>query len=132
VTDDPLHDEGMRVRRRVLGDAHVDRAIAATTPFTAPFQEYITRAAWGSVWTREGLDVRTRRLLVLALLAALGQEHELEMHVRAALADGLPREEIAEVFLQTGVYAGVPAANRAFAIGQRVLDELDAAGEQPG
>jgi len=127
VTDDPLHADGMRVRRRVLGDAHVDRAIAATTPFTAPFQEYITRAAWGGVWTRDGLDVRTRRLLVLALLAALGQEHELEMHVRAALADGLPAQEIAEVFLQTGVYAGVPAANRAFAIGQRVLDELDGA-----
>ena len=127
MTDDPLHADGMRVRRRVLGDAHVDRAIAATTPFTAPFQEYITRAAWGGVWTRDGLDVRTRRLLVLALLAALGQEHELEMHVRAALADGLPAQEIAEVFLQTGVYAGVPAANRAFAIGQRVLDELDGA-----
>lgn len=125
MSDDPLHDDGMRVRRRVLGDAHVDRALAATTPFTAPFQDYITRAAWGSVWTREGLDVRTRRLLVLALLVALGQEHELEMHVRAALADRLPREEITEVFLQTGVYAGVPAANRAFAIGQRVLDELD-------
>lgn len=122
---DPLHDAGMEVRRRVLGDAHVDRAVAATTPFTAPFQDYITRAAWGSVWTRAGLDVRTRRLLVLALLAALGQEHELEMHVRAALADDLPPEEIAEVFLQTGVYAGVPAANRAFAIAQRVLDERD-------
>lgn len=126
MTDDPLHDAGMRVRRRVLGDAHVDRAVAATTPFTAPFQDHITRAAWGGVWAREGLDVRTRRLLVLALLAALGHEHELEMHVRAALADGLAPEAIAEVFLQTGVYAGVPAANRAFAIGQRVLDERDA------
>lgn len=128
MSDDELYDAGMRARRRVLGDAHVDRAEAAKTPFTAPFQEYITRAAWGSVWTREGLDTSTRRLLVLALLAALGQEHELEMHVRAALADGLPREQIAEAFLQTGVYAGVPAANRAFAIGQRVLDEVDAEG----
>lgn len=122
---DPLYDAGMKVRREVLGDAHVDRAVAATTPFTAPFQEYITRAAWGSVWTRPGLDRPTRRLLVLGTLAALGQEHELEMHIRAAVADGLPREQIGEVFLQTGVYAGVPTANRAFAIAQRVFDELD-------
>lgn len=124
---DPLYDAGMKVRREVLGDAHVDRAIAATTPFTQPFQEYITRAAWGSVWTRPGLDRPTRRLLVLGTLAALGHEQELEMHLRAALADELPREQICEVFLQTGVYAGVPTANRAVAIAQRVFDELDGA-----
>lgn len=126
MTEEQLRDAGMKVRRRVLGDEHVDRAIAAMTPFTAPFQDYITRSAWGSVWTREGLDIRTRRLLVLALLAALGQEHELAMHVRAALADGMPAAEISEVFLQVAVYAGVPAANRAFAIGQGVLDEVGA------
>jgi 4-carboxymuconolactone decarboxylase len=124
---DPRHEAGMKVRREVLGDAHVDRAIAGTTAFTEPFQTYITHAAWGSVWAREGLDRRTRRLLVLGTLAALGHEQELEMHVRAALADGVAREDLAEVFLQTGVYAGVPTANRAFAIAQRVLDELDGA-----
>lgn len=124
---DPLYDAGMKVRREVLGDAHVDRAIATATPFTQPFQDYVTRAAWGSVWTRPGLDRPTRRLLVLGTLAALGQEHELELHLRAAVADGLPREQICEVFLQTGVYAGVPTANRAFAIAQRVFDELDGA-----
>jgi 4-carboxymuconolactone decarboxylase len=120
-----LHEVGMAVRREVLGDAHVDRAVAATTPFTAPFQEYIVQAAWAGVWAREGLDRRTRRLLTIGLMAALGHEQELEMHLRAALADDVPREEIAEVLLQAGLYAGVPAANRAFAIGQRVLDELD-------
>lgn len=120
---DPLHDAGMAVRRQVLGDAHVDRAQANATEFTAPFQEYITRSVWGQVWTREGLDRRTRRLLTLALMTALGHEQELEMHVRAALADGVPPAELAEVFLQTGAYAGVPTANRAFAIAQRVLDE---------
>lgn len=120
---DPLHDAGTAVRRQVLGDAHVDRAQANATEFTAPFQEYITRSVWGQVWTREGLDRRTRRLLTLALMTALGHEQELEMHVRAALADGVPPAELAEVFLQTGAYAGVPTANRAFAIAQRVLDE---------
>lgn len=123
--DDPLFEAGMAVRRQVLGDAHVDRAQAATTPFTQPFQDYIVRSVWGQIWTREGLDRRTRRLLTLALLVALGHEHELDMHVRAALADGVPPEEIGEVFLHAGAYAGVPAANRAFAIGQRVLDEQD-------
>jgi 4-carboxymuconolactone decarboxylase len=122
---DPLHDAGTAVRRQVLGDAHVDRAQAAATDFTRPFQDYITRTVWGQIWTRDGLDRRTRRLITLALTAGLGREHELELHVRAALADGVPREELAEVFLQTGAYAGVPTANRAFAIAQRVLDELD-------
>lgn len=126
MNDDPLHEAGTAVRRQVLGDAHVDRAQAAQTDFTRPFQEYITRSVWGQVWTRDGLDRRTRRLLALALLTALGHEHELELHVRSALADGVPPEELAEVFLQAGAYAGVPAANRAFALTQRVLDERDA------
>lgn len=120
---DPLREAGEAVRRQVLGDAHVDRAQAAATPFSQPFQDYITRAVWGGVWSRDGLDRKTRRLLTLALLAGLGHEHELEMHVRAALADGVADEELAEVFLHTGVYAGVPTANRAFAIAQRVIEE---------
>jgi 4-carboxymuconolactone decarboxylase len=113
---DPLYDEGMRVRREVLGDEHVDRATATTTPMTAPFQEYVTRAAWGSVWARDGLDRRTRSAITLAVLAALGREHELALHVRAARRNGLSDEEIGEVFLHTAVYAGAPAANRALAI----------------
>jgi 4-carboxymuconolactone decarboxylase len=121
--NDPLHERGMEVRREVLGDDHVDRAGAATTPFTADFQDFITRYAWGSVWARDGLDRRTRSCLTLALLAALGREGELEMHVRAALRVGLSPDEIREVFLHTAIYAGVPAANSAFAIAQRVLEE---------
>jgi 4-carboxymuconolactone decarboxylase len=120
---DPLYERGMAVRREVLGDVHVDRARAATTPFTADFQDFITRYAWGSVWAREGLDRRTRSCLTLALLAALGREGELEMHTRAALRVGLSPEEIREVLLHTAVYAGVPAANSAFAVAQRVLEE---------
>lgn len=121
--NDPLYERGMAVRREVLGDEHVDRARAATTPFTEDFQDFITRYAWGSVWAREGLDRRTRSCLTLALLAALGREGELEMHVRAALRIGVSPEEIGEVLLHTAVYAGVPAANSAFAIAQRVLEE---------
>jgi 4-carboxymuconolactone decarboxylase len=124
VTDhDPIHTAGMRVRREVLGDEHVDRAVAATDEFTAAFQEYITRAAWGSVWARDGLDRRTRSCLTLALLTALRCEHELALHVRAARRNGLTKDEIAEVLLHTAVYAGVPAANAAFTVAKRVLDE---------
>jgi 4-carboxymuconolactone decarboxylase len=117
------YERGMRVRREVLGDEHVDRAIANTTPFTAPFQEFITTAAWGEVWARDGLDRRARSMLTLALLTALGREGELPMHVRAARRHGLTPAEIGEVLLHTAVYAGVPAANAAFAIAQRVLDD---------
>ena len=113
--------QGTAVRRSVLGDEHVDRAAAAVTPFTEPFQDFITRYAWGSVWTRDGLDRRTRSCVTLAILTALGRENEIEMHVRAALRNGLSAEEIGEVLLHTAVYAGVPAANAAFAIAQRVL-----------
>jgi 4-carboxymuconolactone decarboxylase len=122
MSDDP-YEEGMRVRREVLGDEHVDRAIANTTDFTAAFQEFITRYAWGSVWTRDGLDRRTRSAITLAVLTALGREHELEMHVRAARTNGLTPEEISEVLLHTAIYAGVPAANAAFAIAQRAQAE---------
>jgi 4-carboxymuconolactone decarboxylase len=117
------HEVGMAVRRAVLGDAHVDRAAAETTELTAPFQELITRYAWGSVWSRPGLDRRTRSCVTLALLTALRCEEELAMHVRAARRNGLTPAEISEVILHTAVYAGVPAANSAYAVARRVLDE---------
>lgn len=120
---DPVHDAGMKVRREVLGDEHVDRAVARTTDFSAPFQDYITRSAWGSIWTRDGLDRRTRSAITLTALTALGHHDELELHVRAALRNGLTPAEIAEVLLHTAVYAGVPAANTAFARAQKVLAE---------
>ena len=113
----------MEVRRAVLGDEHVDRAQARTTDFTADFQDFITRCAWGEVWTRPGLDRRMRSAITLAVLMTLRAEEEIAMHVRAALRNGLTADEIAEVLLHTAVYAGVPAANAAFAIAQRVLDE---------
>ncbi len=116
-------DDGMRVRREVLGDAYVDGAIARADEFTAPFQEFITRYAWG-VWARDGLDRRSRSSITLAVLCALGCEDEIAMHVEAALRNGLEPAEIAEVLLHTAVYAGVPAANRAFAIADAKLREL--------
>jgi 3-oxoadipate enol-lactonase/4-carboxymuconolactone decarboxylase len=121
---------GMTVRREVLGDAHVDRAIAKTTPFTQPFQDLITRYAWGEIWTRPGLDRRTRSCITLTALVAHGHLEELAMHVRAARTNGLTPDEIGEVLLQTAIYCGVPAANAAFAVAQRVLDEM-AAGAAP-
>jgi 4-carboxymuconolactone decarboxylase len=120
---DPLYESGMKVRREVLGDEHVDRAVEGTTAFTEPFQDLITRFAWGSVWARDGLDRATRSCITLAVLAALGREHELALHVRAARRNGLTPGEIGEVLLHTAVYAGIPAANRAFAIAQDVLGE---------
>ncbi|MGA8487967.1 MAG: 4-carboxymuconolactone decarboxylase [Gaiella sp.] len=120
---DGKHARGMEVRRAVLGDAHVDRAIERTTPFTEDFQDFITRYAWGEIWSRPGLDRRTRSIVTLTALVASGREHELEMHVRAALVNGLTPNEIGEVLLQCAVYCGVPAANGAFAIAQRVVDE---------
>lgn len=114
---------GMRVRRAVLGDDHVDRATAASDDFTADFQHLLTQFAWGSVWTRPGIDRRVRSCVTLAMLAALGHHNEFAMHVRAALRNGLTRDEIREVLLQVAVYAGVPAANTAFGIARRVLDE---------
>ncbi|HWI21200.1 MAG TPA: 4-carboxymuconolactone decarboxylase [Baekduia sp.] len=120
---DELDPEGLKVRREVLGDEHVDAAVANTTEFTQPFQEYITTAAWRDIWGRPGLDRKTRSAVVLAVLTALKHEHELPMHVRAALRHGMTAEEIGEVLLQTGLYAGVPTANRAFAIAQKTLEE---------
>ena len=115
--------EGMRVRREVLGDAHVDRAEARKTEFTADFQDFITRYAWGEIWTRPLLDRRTRSCITLTALVAGGHLDELAMHVRAAVRNGLTADEIKEVLLQTAVYCGVPAANSAFAVAQRVLIE---------
>jgi 4-carboxymuconolactone decarboxylase len=113
--------DGMRIRREVLGDEHVDRAAAATTEFTRPFQELITRYAWGEIWARPGLTRPERSMITIAMLAAIGREQELAMHVRAALRNGLTEQQIAEVLLQVAVYAGVPAANSAFATAQQVL-----------
>jgi 4-carboxymuconolactone decarboxylase len=125
MDDGERHDAGMAVRREVLGDAHVDRAVAGTTDFTATFQDFITRYAWGDVWTRDGLDRRTRSCVTLAVLTALRAHDELPMHVRAARRNGLSAAEISEVLLHTAVYAGVPAANSAFKIAQEVLSADD-------
>ena len=122
-TDEQRRAAGMRVRREVLGDAHVDRAVAAVTPLTADFQDFITRVAWGDLWQRPGLDRRTRSMLTLAITASLRHWDEFALHVKAAVHNGLTDDEIAEVCLHTAVYAGVPAANAAFAIAQRVLEE---------
>lgn len=120
------HDAGMAVRRAVLGDAHVDRAEAATTPFTRDFQHLITEYAWGKVWTRPGLDRRSRSIATLTALLALRHWEEFAMHVRAARTNGLSDEEIAEVILQSAVYCGVPVANHGFAVAREVLEGLDA------
>jgi 4-carboxymuconolactone decarboxylase len=119
------HEEGMRVRREVLGDEHVDDAVAETTPDTADFQDLITRYAWGEIWARPGLDRRTRSAITLMALVALNREGELRMHLHAALRNGLTREEIKEVLLQSAIYCGVPAANGAFTVFQEVLAEHD-------
>ena len=120
-----MSDEGMRIRREVLGDEHVDRAIERTTPETEEFQDLITRYAWGEIWARPGLDRRTRSCITLAMLVALNREHELVMHIRAALRNGVTSDEIKEVLLQSAVYCGVPAANGAFAVFRDVLATLD-------
>ena len=123
---DSVHEHGMRVRREVLGDEHVDAAVARTTAFTADFQELITRYAWGGeIWNRPGLDRKTRSCITLTALMARGQLEELEMHVEAALRNGLTEDEIEEVLLQGAIYCGVPAANAAFAVAQRVLTNHD-------
>jgi 4-carboxymuconolactone decarboxylase len=120
---DDAHERGMKVRREVLGDEHVDAAVERTSEFTADFQDLITRYAWGEIWTRPGLDRRTRSAITLTALIALGRFEELPMHVRAALRNGLEEDEIKEVLLQSAVYCGLPAANTAFAVAQEVLDE---------
>ena len=123
LTDEERYEQGMVVRREVLSDAHVDRAIAGTTALTGDFQDFITRVAWGDVWSRPGLDRRSRSVAVLTALIALGHHEELAMHLRAALRNGLTVDEIKEVILQAGVYCGVPAANTAFRIANEVFAE---------
>jgi 4-carboxymuconolactone decarboxylase len=120
---DDRYEAGMAVRREVLGEAHVDAAVAATTDLTAGFQDFITRYAWGDVWARDGLDRRTRSCITLAVLTALHCHDELALHVRAARTNGLSEDEIGEVLLHTAVYAGVPAANAAFKVAQRTLGQ---------
>ena len=120
------YSSGMKVRRAVLGDAHVAKAEAAKTPFSEPFQDLITRYAWGEIWARPGLPRSTRSLLTLAMMVALNRNDEFRMHVRAAANNNVTREEIQEVLLQAAIYCGVPAANSAFHIAQEVFAEMDA------
>ena len=126
-TQQEIYDEGMAVRREVLGDAHVDRANAAKDSFTADFQDMITRYAWGTIWTRPGLDRKMRSAVTLTALISHGHLEELAMHVRAALRNGLTRDEIKEILLQSAIYCSVPSANSAFKVAQHVFAELDAA-----
>jgi 4-carboxymuconolactone decarboxylase len=126
MDDDARREQGFKVRRAVLGDAHVDRAEREKTEFTEPFQDFITRYAWGEVWARPGLTKPERSIVTLTVLAALQHEGELAMHVKAALRNGLTKEQIQEILLQVGIYAGVPTANRAFAIANRAIEEWDA------
>ena len=131
MNDDERREQGMATRRAVLGDTHVDRAVANTTEFTEAFQDFITRYAWGEVWPRPGLDRRTRSIVTLTALTALRAENEIAMHVRGAITNGLTPAEITEILLHTAVYAGVPAANSAFAIAQRTLAEMGVAEAEP-
>ena len=120
MSDENL-SKGMRIRRKVLGDAHVERALAAATPFTADFQDLLTRYAWGEIWTRPGLDLRTRSCITVAMLVALNRPEELALHVRGALNNGVTPEELREVLLQSAVYCGVPAANSAFKVAAELV-----------
>ena len=122
MSDDVARNKGMKIRRKVLGDAHVDRAVAAATPFTADFQDLLTRYAWAEIWTRPGLDLKTRSCITVAMLVALNRPEELALHVRGALNNGVTPEELKEVLLQTAVYCGVPAANSAFRLVAELLD----------
>ena len=123
TAEDSAYDHGLRIRREVLGDEYVDAAVGRTMDFTADFQDFITRYAWGEIWARPGLDRKTRSCITLTALVALGHLDELELHLRAAIRNGLTEQEIGEVFLQSAVYCGVPAANSAFAVARRVLSE---------
>jgi 3-oxoadipate enol-lactonase/4-carboxymuconolactone decarboxylase len=131
VDDRERYDAGMKVRRAVLGDAHVDRSLSRLTPFNEEFQDLITRYAWGEVWTRPGLPRHTRSLLTVGLMVALNREAELRLHLRAAFNNGVTRDEIREVLLHCAIYAGVPAANSAFHAAEEVFAQLDAAAQAP-
>lgn len=126
MDDKERYERGLRKRREVLGDAHVDRAQANRTEFNADFQDLITRYAWGEIWTRPGLPAHTRSLMTIVMMVALHREEELKLHLRAAANNGVTRAEIAEALLQSAIYCGVPAANSAFALAQQVFTETDA------
>lgn len=128
MDDETRHAQGMKVRRATLGDAYVDRASANAPPFSADWQDFITRTAWGDVWCREGLDRRSRSLLVLGVTVALRHWGEFRIHLRGALNNGLTRDEIKEALIHCAIYAGVPAANHAFKEAQAVFAEIDAEG----
>jgi 4-carboxymuconolactone decarboxylase len=123
---DERYERGLAIRKEVLGEAHVDRSLAAVTDFARPVQEYVTRAAWGEIWSRPGLDRRTRSLLNLVMLTALNRNHELAVHVRGAVTNGCTVEEIQESLLQAAVYCGAPAALESFRVADRVLGEIAA------
>ena len=124
MNDEERTAAGMRTRRAVLGDEHVDRAMATMSEFTAPFQDFVTRYAWGEVWNRPGLSRPERSMITIAMLAALGRDEELALHVRAALRNGLAPDDISEVLLQVALYAGLPAANRAFGIATAIIGSI--------
>jgi 4-carboxymuconolactone decarboxylase len=128
MKDDEMYEAGMAVRRKILGDAHVDRAVAKTSPLTREFQDLIVRYGWGAIWTRPGLGHRERRLLVIGTMMAIGRWEEFEMHVRAALESGFPLAEVKEVIMQQAIYCGVPAGNTAFHRVERLVEELAAKG----
>ncbi|MEM5342294.1 4-carboxymuconolactone decarboxylase [Paraburkholderia azotifigens] len=128
MNDDQRYDAGMKVRRAVLGDAHVDRSLANRTEVTEEFQNFITRYAWGEIWTREGLPRHTRSLLTIAMMVALNRGEELALHLRAARNNGVTREQVKEVLLQTAIYCGVPAANSAFHLADKIFKEQDQEG----
>ena len=125
---DKLYEEGMKVRRRILGDAHVDRAVAQTTSYNREFQDFITRFGWGEIWTRPGFDHRTRRILVIGTMMGLGRWEEFRMHLRAALEDRMSLDDIKEIFLQQSIYCGFPIANTAFHHLAELIAELRARG----
>jgi 4-carboxymuconolactone decarboxylase len=125
---DQRYEQGLAIRKEVLGEAHVERSLAAVSDFSRPVQEFVTRACWGDVWGRPGLDRRTRSLLNLGMLTALGRNHELGVHVRGAVTNGATVEEIQEALLQAAVYCGVPAALESFRVAERVLAEIAAEG----
>lgn len=132
MKDRDLYDRGMAVRRSVLGDAHVDRSVERATGFDADFQEFITKTAWGQIWTRPGLDIRTRSMLTIGMLAALGKDGELKLHIRATRNTGVTRDEVKEILMQAAVYAGVPAGNHAIALARAVYAEMDQEDAQQG
>jgi 4-carboxymuconolactone decarboxylase len=132
MNDETRRDLGMATRRRVLGDAHVDRSVAARTTFTEEFQDFLTRYVWGEIWTRPALDERTRRLLVIAMLVALGREDEFKLHVKSAVEHGFSRDDIKEVLLQAAIYCGIPAANSAFHRAEEIFVSIDAQAQDGG